>query len=253
MEFSPPTGTVPAPNGGANSANLQYANFIANTNPSKGLMVLTHAYLTDTGSRSSQAGTRIWENFILTSTNPVTPRKNVYFTFNGHYVDRGNPANASLVDPTGPGVTNSVYSYMANYQDDEDHDGTIPIVSICPSLGKVRISSYSPFLNQCFTNAQYPSSADFEENWNGIDFNLCGDGVVAGNEQCDDGNLSNGDCCSSTCTFEAAGSACNSSQNACTANGTCNASGVCCKTAGTSCDTCGGTCQILNNACTCGH
>jgi cysteine-rich repeat protein len=44
-------------------------------------------------------------------------------------------------------------------------------------------------------------------------------------EDCDDGNTLNGDCCSSTCHFEAAGSTCNDG-NACTVGETCN-QGVC--------------------------
>jgi fibro-slime domain-containing protein len=32
--------------------------------------------------------------------------------------------------------------------------------------------------------------------------NVCGDGVIAGTEQCDDGNVANGDGCSSTCSLE---------------------------------------------------
>jgi cysteine-rich repeat protein len=31
----------------------------------------------------------------------------------------------------------------------------------------------------------------------------CGDGILEGDEQCDDGNLADGDCCSSTCELEA--------------------------------------------------
>lgn len=37
---------------------------------------------------------------------------------------------------------------------------------------------------------------------------ICGDGVVTTPEVCDDGNLENGDCCSSTCDSEGSGSAC---------------------------------------------
>ena len=37
---------------------------------------------------------------------------------------------------------------------------------------------------------------------------ICGDGVVQGSEECDDGGTSNGDCCSSTCQYEVAGSSC---------------------------------------------
>ena len=38
--------------------------------------------------------------------------------------------------------------------------------------------------------------------------NYCGDGIVAGAEQCDDGNTIDGDCCSSDCQFEPADSIC---------------------------------------------
>ncbi len=37
---------------------------------------------------------------------------------------------------------------------------------------------------------------------------VCGNGVVEAGEQCDDGNTDDGDCCSSTCQFDAAGVSC---------------------------------------------
>jgi cysteine-rich repeat protein len=90
---------------------------------------------------------------------------------------------------------------------------------------------------------------------------VCGNGVVEGSEQCDDGNTANGDCCSSTCQFEAVGSACTSDGNDCT-NDVCNGSGTCThpnKPAGSACgsssdtdcdnpDTCNGSgvCQSNN-------
>ncbi len=56
----------------------------------------------------------------------------------------------------------------------------------------------------------------------------CGNGVVEECEACDDGNTMNGDCCSSTCQLDAAGTACGSSANTdCDNPDTCNASGVC--------------------------
>jgi hypothetical protein len=57
----------------------------------------------------------------------------------------------------------------------------------------------------------------------------CGDGIHdSPAEDCDDGNTVDGDCCSSTCTFEASGSACgNSTDNACTNPDTCNGAGAC--------------------------
>ncbi|MCH6564135.1 MAG: DUF4215 domain-containing protein, partial [Myxococcales bacterium] len=55
---------------------------------------------------------------------------------------------------------------------------------------------------------------------------LCGDGVVDRDEQCDDGNTEDGDCCSSSCAFESAGSVCDDG-DACTQNDTCDGSGRC--------------------------
>jgi cysteine-rich repeat protein len=54
---------------------------------------------------------------------------------------------------------------------------------------------------------------------------VCGNGKVEPGEDCDDGNTLNGDCCSSTCHFEATGSSC-TDHNACTVGETCNL-GVC--------------------------
>src|SRR5262249_4243022 len=68
---------------------------------------------------------------------------------------------------------------------------------------------------------------------------LCGNGVPDPGEQCDDGNGTDGDCCSSTCQFEAAGSPCSDDGDPCTTN-TCDGSGGCgqfpagCKAAGRS-------------------
>jgi cysteine-rich repeat protein len=65
----------------------------------------------------------------------------------------------------------------------------------------------------------------------------CGDGSVQTGEQCDDGNTADGDCCSSTCLYEPAGSACVSGSTLCDI-GACDAAGVCvapvCRSAGAS-------------------
>jgi len=55
---------------------------------------------------------------------------------------------------------------------------------------------------------------------------ICGNGIVEDVEQCDDGNLTAGDCCSPTCTFEPALQPCEDG-NFCTRNTTCNGAGVC--------------------------
>jgi uncharacterized delta-60 repeat protein len=56
----------------------------------------------------------------------------------------------------------------------------------------------------------------------------CGSGVIDVGEACDDGNTSPGDCCSATCQFDSAGTACGSASDTdCTNPDTCNASGTC--------------------------
>lgn len=56
----------------------------------------------------------------------------------------------------------------------------------------------------------------------------CGDGIVepGAGEDCDDGNTTPGDCCSASCLFETAGSACASDGNACT-DDACDGAGLC--------------------------
>src|SRR5262249_34439549 len=55
---------------------------------------------------------------------------------------------------------------------------------------------------------------------------ICGNGQLDLGEQCDDGNLVNGDCCSSLCLREPAGIICDD-KNPCTAQTTCDGTGVC--------------------------
>jgi cysteine-rich repeat protein len=55
---------------------------------------------------------------------------------------------------------------------------------------------------------------------------VCGDGLLAPWEDCDDGNTASGDCCAADCTFEAAGSTCPADGNVCT-DEVCNATGTC--------------------------
>jgi cysteine-rich repeat protein len=56
--------------------------------------------------------------------------------------------------------------------------------------------------------------------------NQCGDGIVSGSEACDDENVLDGDCCSSSCQFESAGSSC-SDGDACSDADGCDGAGAC--------------------------
>ena len=101
------------------------------------------------------------------------------------------------------------------------------VIPVCTSLG-VQTASALPGCNATtaegaatcmkqrslcrictLANAMYGTTKDCDLSDDGDDANsscpeplACGDGVVDGNEACDDGNASNGDGCSSTCTIE---------------------------------------------------
>ena len=60
----------------------------------------------------------------------------------------------------------------------------------------------------------------------GTAFPVCWDGVVDAPEQCDDRNYVDGDCCSSTCQPEGAGTACTADIDPCTAD-VCDGAGLC--------------------------
>ena len=64
---------------------------------------------------------------------------------------------------------------------------------------------------------------------------VCGNSSVESGEECDDGNTAGGDCCSSSCTFEFPGSACEDG-DVCTASDACDASGICVPGAPLVCD-----------------
>lgn len=64
---------------------------------------------------------------------------------------------------------------------------------------------------------------------------VCGNGNQEPGEACDDGNLNNGDCCSSSCQFEPSGSSCNDDGSLCTVD-QCDGAGACVFDSLLSCD-----------------
>lgn len=64
---------------------------------------------------------------------------------------------------------------------------------------------------------------------------VCGDGFIEGTEECDDSNVSDGDCCSSTCTLDPGGTPCPDA-SVCTLNETCDGAGSCVVGETVSCD-----------------
>jgi cysteine-rich repeat protein len=66
-------------------------------------------------------------------------------------------------------------------------------------------------------------------------FPVCGNEEVEEGEDCDDGNTADGDCCSSACVFDPAGSGCDDG-DACTTSDACDGAGACSQSTAVECD-----------------
>ncbi|MDO8413144.1 MAG: PKD domain-containing protein [Gallionellaceae bacterium] len=87
------------------------------------------------------------------------------------------------------GICNDVDACPLDFSNDADGDGICGNVDNCPL-------NYNPTQ----TDANHNGQGDVCE---GV---VCGNGLLQGSEQCDDGNIAGGDGCSAICTFEIADS-----------------------------------------------
>ncbi len=124
-------------------------------------------------------------------------------------------------------------------------DGSVAFVAFYPQV------AYNPSLNQYLVvwtaddDTTPLVDEEFEIYGQRLSFPVCGNGVVesSGSEECDDGNTVDGDCCSSTCTFEAAAVSCDDG-DAGTTGDQCDGAGVCEGTAIVSAGP-GGGCSLI--------
>jgi hypothetical protein len=141
---------------GPRDAVLDWANRIVSRHPGRRVIVVTHTHVyhdnTPHGSlplhkyKPSSAGRnnngpQVWEKF-------VSRHANISFVFNGHVLDTGV---GRLVGVGEHG--NRVYQMLANYQSyARGGNGFLRLVTFWPAEDKFTVQTYSPFLNQYFTD-----------------------------------------------------------------------------------------------------
>src|SRR6185369_11797032 len=165
-------------------------------------------------------------SFDTYSFDITEPRVLVAETDNGF---GGCPGDTivELRRPGAPGKCNGVYGDNLPCIAFDDDSG----ISLCsklvhyiaePGTYEIRVSAYGGAkLNRYFLHVQF---VEVE----------CGNGEKELSEDCDDGNLASGDCCSSTCHKEPAGTACDDGLG-CNGADTCDASASCSQHAGNTC------------------
>jgi cysteine-rich repeat protein len=168
-----------------------------------------------------------------------------YKTISGTILDGGSPLAGVAVTADNGGPT-EVTDSNGDYTLLVLHDWT---GTVTPSLAEYTFSPTSRAYANVVTN-------DPDEDYAGASgaVDVCGNNILEGAEQCDDGNLADGDCCSSTCTFESAATVCRTSTGTCDVAETCTgSSGVCpvdgFASAATECRATAGDCDVAE-ACT---
>ena len=90
-----------------------------------------------------------------------------------------------------------------------------------------------------------PEVGRWDTAWASLELAPCGNGLVEGSEECDDGNTEPSDCCSPTCQYESAATVCRQAAGVCDAPDNCDGAGTCtadakltveCRAAASACD-----------------
>jgi len=137
-------------------AILNWAQGIININPDREVIVVTHAYLQNSGTRLSnntQADPPgeyftnpnnytfpevMWQNFVR-----VNPQ--ISIVANGHFISYPNMANLTSANVIG----RKVYQQFINYQNyTNGGSGYLLLLKFKPSQNKLTVESFSPTLNQ---------------------------------------------------------------------------------------------------------
>ncbi len=143
-------------------ASLDWAKTVLDANPDKEIIVVTHSFLftdstradqcnnNDNGATGNNQGEDVWQNLLINYPN-------LSLVLNGHFVGINASRRADL------GLQqNLVNEIFANYQGlTNGGNGWMRILTFRPSLNRIDIVTYSPYLNQYKTD----SSNQFSITW----------------------------------------------------------------------------------------
>jgi cysteine-rich repeat protein len=166
-----------------------------------------------------------------------------YFGFAAWKAGSGNDANSSFVDPlltdpasgdlhlgAGSPAVGAAVSLPGGLAGTLDIDGTPRVSGPAADLGADELAC-----GNMVVDADEDCDDGNLDNGDGCDANCtvtaCGNGIVTDGEDCDDGNLVGGDCCDEACSLEGAGSTCDDAE-ACTFADACDGAGTCAGVAG---------------------
>jgi cysteine-rich repeat protein len=114
----------------------------------------------------------------------------------------------------------TVHTYTSNYNPVDNPDyviGDPEDYLTWIAIGDEDVNVFAEFTTTYYTFHRLNAAID----------SACGDGALTAGEDCDDGNaVDDGNCCSATCQYVAAGTACSADGNACTPD-VCDGAGVC--------------------------
>jgi len=155
---------------------------------------------------------------------------------------------ATLTSPAS--TTRTLFSQVCGLADDFDvylgDDAVDPFVcpATDPSVLRQAAESFSSFHGEgaggdwtLTINDLQPNHAGSLNAWSLEICSICGNGLIDAGEACDDGNISDSDCCSADCQLAASDGASCEDGNACTINETCS-SGSCVEGGSLECDPC---------------
>ncbi len=129
---------------GVDDAGIDWINGVLQGYPDRLAVLMLHEYLSTSGDQT-EVGQTLFERI-------VSPNKNVRFVLCGH--NHGVTRRTDAVDDTGDGTPDRiVYQILADYQaEPKGGNGFLRLLRFVPALGRVYVSTYSPYLekDECF-------------------------------------------------------------------------------------------------------